>query len=1234
MKFKFFLFQQVLAILSFTLNVNAQGVKINSFTTASSQNLSIGDVSNISNDVDLFTGRLNYGIKLTDMQLAGINIPIGVNYSTTGFKVQEIAGPLGLGWSPSFTGVITRSVRDEPDDYYKGFSGHDKTGNYNYGSYTNDLFDKLDSELWDSEPDQYFFSFLGFAGSFILNPEGQPVMQSNPSGLQILENGYINNRWLLRDQLGNKYMFGRESVTGVIENSRTSRNYEGGVDYLNYISAWHLIKIITANNDEINYSYTSSFNISWTNYVNMKRIAGNSCLQLTDATWNENVVTDVLSTFFLSKIEFKDQSIKFDYDLDRLDLLNGKALTKIRTYFGNAEKQTYVFDYSYFISTDGQAEKRLKLESISQSAPGSANKKLQSFFYNESTQLPARNSLKTDLWGYYNNNNLSSNIIGESDKMPNYNNTQANVLKKVVNALGGATCFEYQLNTYHDGTNYNDIGGLRLSETYQKAKETDQNNFFNHIQYIYLDPATNMTSGQKFDQGEKYSYSIGAPCVSTSGSNIYKSSESVSSLFDSNGSPVGYSYVTVKKGDGSSLRYNFTNYDDYPNEIGQGTYNFATQMANERPPRPGRGEGANNYAWLGNTVLNFAHGKILTEEAISATGELVNRKNYEYILTPRQNEVFGIRVIKTYVADLPRYTYGKTKYFSQELQLVKQTETFFRNNQVKQQVEQTYSYAAYAKNLVREIRQTVSGGKIDKYSYRYPFDMVSMPTSEPTGLSSIGNMVYNNIIANPVEVVHTIVKNDVATIVSANVTTYTGGTSLYSAPVPYEEYRFESKTPLLSSDYLPFGVSYDQGYESTVTDPRLTPYKRYSKYDQNRNLCENYINGYSAYTLPNCALYGYNGLYKIAEVLNAEFNSIAYTSFESSEKGNWNYSGIPTFDINAITGYKSYNLSKGPVTRNNLSTNKTYILTYWTKNSAPYTILGTQGAATLITERNGWKNFHHKISSIDAITISGTGLIDEIRFYPTGAKMKTFTYDPLVGMTSTSDENNRVAYNHYDELNRLQLIKDDNKNIRQALAYGNYGEPIEFFSAFSNASKSATFSKNDCGPGMHGSNVTYSVEQGRYRGKTQAVADALAQRDVDQNGQEYANSNGTCTNQTLYCRIEKNNYANFGYREAADVYIKFYANSECTIPYTLSSSLTAIVKESVSYYSIFNFEESSSNLNYVIPAGVNSYFVGRRTLYDSWTVYDPWDGSEFTERTYFTYDILSNGNSYIPLTSL
>ncbi|WP_139276326.1 DUF5977 domain-containing protein [Sinomicrobium oceani] len=188
-------------------------------------------------------------------------------------------------------------------------------------------------------------------------------------------------------------------------------------------------------------------------------------------------------------------------------------------------------------------------------------------------------------------------------------------------------------------------------------------------------------------------------------------------------------------------------------------------------------------------------------------------------------------------------------------------------------------------------------------------------------------------------------------------------------------------------------------------------------------------------------------------------------------------------------------------------------------------------------------------------------------------QVTTFSYKPLVGMTSQTDAKGMTMYYEYDNYQRLISVKDHNRNVVKNYKY-NYGSGVssgvyfnsyvsqsytktnctsgygtsvtyrvpakKYFSTISqadadakakadmqangqnyanqhgecfyrNAKKQQTFTKDDCPVGVNGSKVTYTVPLGKYTSTmSQADADAMAQAEIDANGQANANANGAC----------------------------------------------------------------------------------------------------------------------------
>lgn len=72
--------------------------------------------------VSLYTGLPNIDIPLFEIESGGVTVPISISYHARGIKVAEIASRVGLGWTLNAGGMISRQVRDLPDQS-RGYIG-------------------------------------------------------------------------------------------------------------------------------------------------------------------------------------------------------------------------------------------------------------------------------------------------------------------------------------------------------------------------------------------------------------------------------------------------------------------------------------------------------------------------------------------------------------------------------------------------------------------------------------------------------------------------------------------------------------------------------------------------------------------------------------------------------------------------------------------------------------------------------------------------------------------------------------------------------------------------------------------------------------------------------------------------------------------------------------------------------------------------------------------------------
>jgi hypothetical protein len=155
--------------------------------------------------------------------------------------------------------------------------------------------------------------------------------------------------------------------------------------------------------------------------------------------------------------------------------------------------------------------------------------------------------------------------------------------------------------------------------------------------------------------------------------------------------------------------------------------------------------------------------------------------------------------------------------------------------------------------------------------------------------------------------------------------------------------------------------------------------------------------------------WGYNKQFPIVKVENARANQFFYTSFEEGE-GDSNESDSRTGKKSKLNGFsKTIDIPAAG----------TYELSYWRKMPS-----------------GNWKHFlEPKQISNATFSINLDGQIDEVRFYPQGALMSTFTFSPGIGMTSSTDVNSQTIFFEYDGLRRTKLARDDDGNILKRYDY-------------------------------------------------------------------------------------------------------------------------------------------------------------------------------------------------------
>ncbi|MBN9385776.1 MAG: hypothetical protein J0H74_33785, partial [Chitinophagaceae bacterium] len=331
-----------------------------------------------------------------------------------------------------------------------------------------------------------------------------------------------------------------------------------------------------------------------------------------------------------------------------------------------------------------------------------------------------------------------------------------------------------------------------------------------------------------------------------------------------------------------------------------------------------------------------------------------------------------------------------------------------------------YDNGAYIQPT-RQQRLDSKGDTLTEYT-RYPLDYIV--TSAATGPSlAIYNLQQKHLVTAPVEK-YTVKKfpSGVEYVISGTFITYKQDRLL-----PEKIYTLDISQPIPLGLFSPSNID---GANNLQKDSRYVERINFQQYDVYGNLLSQFKTG----DLQQSYLWDYQYNYPIAEVMNADTGSIAYSSFESNGSGRWDIASTLRDTLNAVTGMKCYNLVNGACSRSGLASANSYIVSYWSKTKSNFSVTGSMSLKQGKTI-NGWTYFEHRVTGVTLVTISGVGQIDELRLYPANAQMTTYTYQPLVGMTSQCDVASKIIYYEYDGLQRLLRIRDMDGNIVKQYEY-------------------------------------------------------------------------------------------------------------------------------------------------------------------------------------------------------
>ncbi len=212
--------------------------------------------------VDYSTGVLHYTVPIYSLKSGNYELPISLDYIGRGVKYYDRRGMLGLNWTLNIGGVVTRTVRG-------GIA--DEEHNYGY-LWTADNSIPLKDDCKnvslrkrDGESDIFTAVFNGKSINFIIRADEQQHIYAEPlelTNVRIICEGSSNfiEGWSIIDENGDHYIYRQQEWS--LNARREDVSTLSGIACSEYISAWHLTKIIPCNSAPIEFLYKKNIEIN------------------------------------------------------------------------------------------------------------------------------------------------------------------------------------------------------------------------------------------------------------------------------------------------------------------------------------------------------------------------------------------------------------------------------------------------------------------------------------------------------------------------------------------------------------------------------------------------------------------------------------------------------------------------------------------------------------------------------------------------------------------------------------------------------------------------------------------------------------------------------------------------------------------------------------------------------------------------------------------------------------
>ncbi|NCB43175.1 MAG: hypothetical protein EOM59_11215 [Clostridia bacterium] len=380
-------------------------------------------------DVGLFTGTVHSTVPLYKIKYRSFILPIYLNYSSNGIKVDQISSNVGLGWTLFAGGVISRQIMDDADEN----TPLSQLPEYPFGTLEMDEYlgnVNFSPDTYNTQPDVFSYNFNGYSGSFFLDNSLSPI-QIEPNGLKVeIKSGFeigapsSDYSFLIITPNGYNYWFGGNNA---VETS-SSMTIVGGSHTpptLPEENAWYLKKIIfPSGKDSVIFEYDQSYAIYFasvsqtvTARIKTDPFHNGGVPQFIAANHTAPDFTKIFPHFSrISRIYWPEGEALFHYS-PRFSDCGTNNFVKIDSVIvkDNDENLIQKIQLAYMeILADSDYEnpdasgldpsiyKRLFLKSVHDLKSINNQSSPYSFMYFEPEKMPPRLSYSQDYWGFFN----------------------------------------------------------------------------------------------------------------------------------------------------------------------------------------------------------------------------------------------------------------------------------------------------------------------------------------------------------------------------------------------------------------------------------------------------------------------------------------------------------------------------------------------------------------------------------------------------------------------------------------------------------------------------------------------------------------------------------------------------------------------------------------------------------------------------------------------------------------